>query len=349
MIREQRFKGVIPFYADNNGIICALGNVLFKYSKDLKSKVKVGYYNQGVVKNILAKSNFGSRIGRLGFHSVVNFKGGIVGIQRGNIVFKKKEESIFKCVFSEFRGSRPLNLCISPLNDTIYFGEYFSNKNREEVRIFESNNGIDWKVKYKFEPNTIRHIHGIFYDEFRKGLWVLTGDSDKESGLWFSNDNLKTLEKVFGGNQKARAVEIIAKKDGLIVPMDSPLEMNSINFFSLKESTITPLHQLNGSAFHAKEINGISFVSTVTEPSEINKNKSANVYASLDGVSWKCIKKFPKDFVPIRFQWLTRYAEISVVTSDSDKEFIYGYARAVKGGCFMFRWSTSEIHEYLSK
>lgn len=336
-------KGITPFLVKDETIVCAVGNELFNYSFDLKSRKRIGKYNAGIFNNILARTNFGSRIGRLGFHSVKEFRGGYIGIQKGKIVHKAKLSSVFENVFSNFRGSRPLNICIGPKDENIYFGEYFSNSKRSAVKIFHSANLKFWNIAYEFEASLIRHVHGIFYDQFRDGYWVLTGDSNKESGLWFTSDKFKTLDKIFSGSQKTRAVEMIIKEEGLIVPMDSPLELNSINFFSLKDNSIKFLQDLNGSAFHALVVKGIYFITTVTEISDINLDKSANVYASIDGYNWKCISKFKKDFVPIKYQWLTRYSEITIVPGESKGNYIFGHARAVRGGCFLFRWDKNNL------
>ena len=87
---------------------------------------------------------------------------------------------------------------------------------------------------WEFLPKQIRHIHGCYYDSYRKGVWVLTGDSDKESGLWFTDDFFETLKCIKGNTQNARAVSIIPMRDGLIVPTDSPRQQNYIQFLDFK-------------------------------------------------------------------------------------------------------------------
>lgn len=349
MLDISILKGIIPLFVKGETIVCAVGNELFNYSFDLKKKMRIGKYNAGILKNVLARTNFGSRIGRLGFHSVKEFRGGLIGIQKGNIVYMAESSAVFENIFSNFRGSRPLNFCVGPKEEAVYFGEYFDNSERSTVKIFGSADTKIWDIVYEFEASSIRHVHGIFYDQFRNGYWVLTGDSNEESGLWFTSDKFKTLDKVYSGSQKTRAVEIIIKKEGLIVPMDSPLELNSINLFSLKDNSIKHLHDINGSAFHAVVVDGIHFITTVTEPSEVNLDKTANVYASLDGMSWRCINKFKKDFVPLNYQWLTRYSEITITPGDSKGNYIFGHARAVRGGCFLFRWKKSNLLQLLKE
>jgi len=191
-------------------------------------------------------------------------------------------------------GSRPLSTSVNPAGQ-IYFGDYFSNTERREVHIFGSDDGEKFSVAYTFPGGTIRHVHGLVWDKYRMGFWVLTGDSDSESGLWFTDDGFKTLSAVYTGSQQARAVTIIPVETGLIVPMDSPLEKNWINFISLDDLRVTPLRHIAGSAFFSAQMPGWIFISTVVEPSEVNRCRHACLYASKDGSTWRLIDAIMQD------------------------------------------------------
>lgn len=193
-------------------------------------------------------------------------------------------------------GSRPLNTAIDP-GGRIFFGDYFSNVARKEVHIYGSSDGEGFTVVYTFPGGKVRHVHGLIWDTFRGGFWVLTGDSNRESGLWFTDDGFRTLTEVYGGSQAARAVTIIPMEKGLIVPMDSPLEANWINFLDLDDISVTPLKQIAGSAFFSAEVSGYKFISTVVEPSDVNLTKNACLYGSLDGYKWSLVDKIHQDFL----------------------------------------------------
>ncbi|MDR5589342.1 hypothetical protein [Christiangramia sp. SM2212] len=341
-------KGLHPHFIKDDNLILSKGNTVFenKIAEDLI--VAVGKYNSGIIQKFLALTEFGNRIGRLGFHSIQPFNDGLLGIQKGNIVFKKNHSRNFENVFSGFRGSRPLNVFADNKENWACFGEYFGNDKRDEVHVYDSVDGVSWNKCYTFPKEAIRHVHGIFADPYRKGYWCLTGDSDSESGLWFTSDRFKTLKKVLSGSQKARAVQIIPTKEGIIVPMDSPLERNYIHYIDLEDKIFTKLKSLPGSAFHATLSNNIYFVTTVTEPSDVNITDSAYVFASLNGVDWKCISVFKKDFIPIKYQGITRYTEVSITPGSNNSDYIFGYARSVKGGSGLIQWKKSEIIEFLS-
>lgn len=347
MIEPVYIKRKTPLLIEGQEMYYSRGNKIFKSTISGSNELYIGSFDSGFLQNLFSRFGLASRIGRLGFHGLKSFRGGLLGIQKGKIVFKEKMSFKFKEVFSDFRGSRPLNLYVDPTEKWACFGEYFGNTQRDDVKIFQTDDGYEWNELYRFRASDIRHIHGIIEDSCRNGIWCLTGDSDTESALWFSKDHFKTLEKVNSGSQKARAVQIIPSEKGLIVPMDSPLEKNFINFFNLETNQYKKLESLPGSAFHAIKSNGIYFVSTVTEPSKVNTTEKATIYASLDGFKWKCLYEFKRDMFPVRFQRITRYSEILIPEGDNNSDYIVGYVRAVEKGDSMIIWQKEEVVKFL--
>lgn len=106
---------------------------------------------------------------------------------------------------------------------TVLFGEYFSNNSHEDVKVFERKDGV-WSEIYSFPENTIYHIHGFAVDHDR--IFVLTGDKDKESAIWYTDDYFKTLKVAVSGEQKYRSCVAFPFQDGLVYATDSPLVQN---------------------------------------------------------------------------------------------------------------------------
>lgn len=294
-----------------------------------------------------------ARIGRLGFHGVRRLcSGAFVGIVRGHIVRRDEDGGPFWPVFRLPRGSRPLDLCVHP-EGGIYIGEYFSNPRRDAVRVFGSDDGRRWKPVHSFSAGAVRHVHGVVHDEYRDGLWVLTGDDDRESGLWFTGDGFDTLEPVVRGTQQARAVSVVPTQKGLIVPTDSPRIENTIQLLELPEARLTPLCPLPGSAFHALESGGLYLVSTVAEPSPVNDETGATLFASLDGEVWRRVDRFPPDALCRTLPFagkVLRYPEIALTPGDNETPFVFGFGRSVQGADGRFvRWSRSEIEDALAE
>lgn len=340
-------KSYHPLLYTGDNLYASRGSKIYKLSTDLKSKSVVGTYNNGFLENILCNISIYNRIFRKGFHALAsNEEGDLVAIVKSHILYKSVIDKAFSKVFNDFRGSRPLRLEYT--QGIFAFGEYFGNPDRKSVNIYTSRNGYDWEKTYTFPENTIRHVHGILDDPDRKGSWIFTGDDDNESKVWFSDDKFETLKPIVEGSQAARAVNIITLKEKLIVPTDTPREQNYIQSYSFKTDQLKKLVKIPGSAFHAIESDGIKLVSTVTEPSEINKTDAATLWGSLDGENWKCICELKKDIFPINLQHIFRYAEIALTPGLNKSPYITAYGRALKGrdNC-MLVWEKEELRRFL--
>lgn len=308
---------------------------------------RVGGVDAGWLQRWTSRVRFLERVGRLGFHDLEALPDGtLVGIIRGHIVRRPAAGGPFRPVFRISRGSRPLRLCLHPEN-TIYFGEYFSNPRREPVHVFGSGDGRHWERVHTFPAGAIRHVHGLVYDRFREGVWVLTGDDDSESGLWFTEDGFGNLERVLGGSQHTRAVSLIPVEEGIIVPTDSPRIENRIQHLKLPECRLRALCPIPGSAFHAVETAGLYLVSTVSEPGSVSDEEGAVVLASLDGTDWYRLDRLPPDLlshVAPFARRLLRYPEVSLTPGRNETPYVFGFGRSVRGAeGRLLRWPRSGI------
>lgn len=342
-------KSFQPHLYKDNLLVASRGNKLYSFSEDLDEKTIIGEYDEGYMKNGLFKLPLYKRVLRQGFHYIcININDDIVAAVKNKILFKSKNDIKFKNVFQDFRGSRPLR--IEYTQGVFAFGEYYGNPERDSVNIYTSGRGKDWKVAYTFPEGTIRHVHGVLDDPIRRGSWIFTGDEDSESKVWFTNDKFKTLTPIVEGSQAARAVNIIARQNELIIPTDTPRERNYIQSFNLKTKKLEQLVEIPGSAFHAIETDGIMLISTVTEPSEINRTDAATLWGSLDGINWKCICELKKDIFPVNLQSIFRYAEIALTPGTNNTDYITAYGRALKGmdDCILV-WEKSKLFDFLKR
>lgn len=221
------------------------------------------------------------------------------GIFRYNSASKLFE----KCCHIE-KGSRPMNLCQTK-DGAIYFGEYSSNPNREEMRIFRSIDiGNTWNVAYTFRKGEINHIHGLFEDPYTSYLWVATGDLDTACILGYTKDGFKTFIPLFSGNQQYRACVPLFKENEIIYATDSQYEQNYIRSLNRKTGQITNLQPIQGSGIYAAMGDWGFAVSTSVEPSKVNKDKSSHLWWSKDGHHWVELAAYKKDYLPpIYFQF----------------------------------------------
>lgn len=306
----------------------------------------------GPLERLRARVRLSNRVMRDGFHGLAELGDGrLVAVLRRRISVLDPGTKIFRTVFELPRGLRPLNICQAE-DDFLYFGEYFSNRERESVRIFGSPDGVRWEPVYMFPAGTVRHVHGVVRDPYRAGVWVLTGDHDRECGLWFTDDRFRTLTRVVGGSQRERAVSVIPTRRGLIVPTDSPGIRNRIQWLDLSSGRLEEICAIAGSAFYAVRCGELFLVSTVAEPSPINNESSAMVYASLDGTDWHRIARFPPDLWSVLFRFapsVIRYPEVVLLQGNGDAGYIFGFGRSVRGAeGRLIRWSSSDVRAYLT-
>lgn len=219
-------------------------------------------------------------------------------------IFKCSQgEASFRKVFSILRGSKTLNLCITP-NGNIFFGEYFANMQKTSVHIYASEDlGESWNVVYTFPEGNINHVHGIFWDEFEHKIWVATGDRENECTIGYTKDEFKTFVEVFRGGQEYRTTNLFFYKDHLIYATDSQYMKNSIKRINRSDHTISELQEIQGTAIKGGQYGSFSFISTTVEPSEVNLDKYSHVWISRDGLTWKEIYKDKKDCLPAIFQF----------------------------------------------
>ncbi len=305
----------------------------------------------GLIESYLARTQLTSRVLRTGFHGLTPLDSGdLIASVRGAMLHLSPGDHQFRCAHTISRGSRPLNVCVHP-SGRAYFGEYYSNPERSEVHIFGSQSGRRWDVVGSFDPGSIRHIHGIFWDPHRNGMWVLTGDDGEEAGIWWTPDEFRTIEPVVRGNQRARAVTIIPLESGLIVPMDSPDELNFIQHLDTATGKLEPLASVPGSVFHGARSRGLWLLSTAVEKSSVNTDQRPALYASRDGYDWRAIAHFRRDLPLLAstghlLQWPT----LVLPTGHSQLDTIFATGQSLLGAHGkLFTWAASDILEQLAR
>ena len=133
-----------------------------------------------------------------------------------------------------------------------------------------------------------------------------------------------------------------------MIPSDTPFLKNKIRIYHNESKVLEDVFEVNGSVFHAKKIKDIYFISTVTEPSKINKSKKAILYGSLDGINWSILFEAKKDFIPIKFQKYFRYSELKILDNLFLNKFVVIEGRALQNlsnGTLIF--NINEIKSFL--
>lgn len=249
-----------------------------------------------------AYSRIHARLMRRGIHSLNILSDGKILLVAKNVicVYSPDKTNVVES-FSIPRGSRPLFVCENQEGD-LFWGEYFRNKQRENVNIFMScDQGRSWQVVFEFGEKSIRHVHGIFCDPYDDRIWVTTGDEDHESAIWVTEDKFKTLEKVIGGSQQFRALQLLFTNEHVYFGTDTPFAKNHIYRLHKNSGKVEKLASVDSSVYWGCKVNDTMFFSTAVEPSTINRDKFASIWGSRDGTNWKLVARYKKDIWPARY------------------------------------------------
>lgn len=239
------------------------------------------------------------RAGKLNFRELAPTpKGDLVGVVRKSILLYSAGQSDFQTVLRIKNGGRPKGIVNTP-SGRMYVGEYGLNPDRRAMRIWGSDSGgANWELVYTLKPGSVRHIHNIVWDPYRKGLWVLTGDREGECALLFTRDEFKTLDEVVRGGQIYRACDLICRPDGVYYGTDSETAENWFVRLEPETGKICKIQSLPGSVLYMNRMADYYFISTAVEPSKVNKYRYATLWQSRDLENWTKLIEFEKDFWP---------------------------------------------------
>ncbi|WP_157678658.1 beta propeller repeat protein [Oleiphilus messinensis] len=329
-------RGVRPLHLDDSGRLWASrGFRLFCSDDGGATYVKQGLLRPGFKHSLKVQFRLLARLFREGIHHFHVFPDGSqVAVLKSGIYCRAKGEQEFRKTYRFVRGSRPLNICVDEGN-RLYFGEYFSNPERTSVHIFRSlDQGNTWSVVHTFPDGAVRHVHGVYWDSFRRGLWVLTGDLDHESGVYLTTDSFAYLKPVLTGSQRARAVSLIPLSDGVILPTDTEVDNNVAQWLDPATGLCKHTADLPGSVFYSTVCADFYIFATVVEPSDVNHSQRVYIYFSKDGQRWKILHQATKD------RWHMRYFQYGTYLFPSGVNhtaILYAFGQAVVGsdGCML--------------
>ncbi len=230
-------------------------------------------------------------------------------------------------------GSRPLLLC--SVGDTYYYGEYRSNNELSPVHIWRWDVVAEkWAVAWQFTD--VRHVHGVFFDVYSNSIWVTTGDRDSEVAIWRTDDGFESLQKVAGGAQQFRAVQLLFTDQYVYFGSDAPDKKNHIYRMDRNGENVECLAAVGSSVFYGCKVGSHLFFSTAVEPSQVNKSRYAEVWGSADGLNWKLECRFRKDLWSMRY---FQYGQVSFPAGPGDGKTLWLAPMATEGDQKTFRYS----------
>ncbi len=239
----------------------------------------------------------------------------------GKIWIIDLETKQIKAVYEIRKGwSDVLNFCSD--SNCLYWGEYGSNHDYRSVKIYRMNQNESVREIYSFPKGTIRHIHNIVYDKVSGGgyFWILTGDNEKNSGIYRASYDWENVSPVKTGRQCFRAVTGFPRNGGLVYATDSVTDINHIYHLS-HDGSLKALATINGSCIYGIETLEYYIFSTTVESPEGRGLKDLFSYKTGDGIlsrevhiiavrktdlDIKIIAKYKSDWLPSKmFQYPT--------------------------------------------
>ena len=260
-------------------------------------------------RNFTSRSALSYRLVRDGFHALAVLEDRtMVGAVPGALVTRIQNGGEFRVTHRIQRGIGRLHVTAVP-SGTIYWGEYFDNRQRAEVHIYASTDrGSTWQVAYTFPEGSIRHVHNIVYDRWSDCLWILTGDEGSECKVLRASCDLgsggRSVEVVLAGNQQARAVAAIPTQSGLYLSTDTPFEKNHVYRLD-RAGKVEKVGDLASSSIFGCRVGSwgseAMFFSTMIEPSDVNTGREVKISGSRDGTNWQVLASWTKDNFPTRY------------------------------------------------
>jgi hypothetical protein len=213
-----------------------------------------------------------------------------------------------------------------------FFGEYFNNRERTNVKIFGFNNvSNSWVTSYQFNPGQIRHIHALQRDPYTDRLWICVGDEDSEPMIGWSDDNYRNITPIGSGSQIWRTCQLVFTEEAIFWGTDTgSKDLAGIYRWDKKSKELKQVHRTDGAVFFAVALkNGTIVMSTDREgfPNE-NDDKTRLILLNRNGEidtipcgTWKYKKHgFRFNFAKLRLQRNSGDESI-VISALNQKEF----------------------------
>lgn len=160
-------------------------------------------------------------------------------------------------------------LSITKVDNQIYWGDYGANQEGSQVKIYRWNENEGAQVVYEFPSGAVRHIHNLVFDEHKNGFWILTGDTEKNAGIYFSDIDFSKISPIAVGEQKFRAVVGFPYDNGLMYATDAVESENHIyKLADVNHKCSKEVMSIEGSCIYGVELKNFYIFSTTVEPHE---------------------------------------------------------------------------------
>lgn len=197
----------------------------------------------------------------------------LVAYQRMLWVVDMDKAKILKKIAVREGFSDVLTFC--QLEDgSVYYGDYGMNPQELPIHIYKIGEDLEPTLVYTFPAGSIRHIHNLVYDSWRKRFFVFTGDEGKQMGIYVANRDFTQVEAFLTGSQQYRAVIGHVTEQYLYYATDAVMEDNFLYRVTLGDKPkVERLGALNGSVIYGCDCEDGFMMSTTVEPYPSKKSR----------------------------------------------------------------------------
>ncbi|TAL17288.1 hypothetical protein EPN96_05520 [bacterium] len=243
---------------------------------------------------------------RLGVHHLLPLGDGAFLVIIRKRAYRVEADGAITSEFRFPRGNKPAakGVCVTPAGD-IFLAEYALNGQRTlPAMVHRSRDGgKTFETVHEFEAGLIRHYHFVQWDPYENCLWMGTGDADSECLLFRGDESGENWTNAGGGSQLWRAVGVAFRPEALYwgtdAGSDAGTHPNFVMRFDRKTRELRKVMEVQGPCHgNAALSDGTLVVTTGVEGGQNEKDRSAHLWASRDGVSWEELFSCKKDLWP---------------------------------------------------
>lgn len=183
----------------------------------------------------------------------------------------------------------------------VFFGEYFDNRERQEVRIYRWRPGTgEVRVAHTFPPGAVRHVHCVRWDPVAGRLLIATGDVGDECRLLSATTDFSEIAVLGMGGEAYRAISPLPGAEAIWYGTDAQFRPNRLLRLDRCGGGPQPLAEVNGPVYYAAEFAGLRLFATTAELCPSQTSPEAVIHAvGTDGRVCE-IARWRKDVLPGR-------------------------------------------------
>ncbi len=251
--------------------------------------------------------------------------------------------------FSDCDAMPPLRngIAVNPNNGDCFFGDYSNDLTRKSSIFKVGNDGRTFEKCLSFPIEDVKHVHGVFWDDYRQQFWITTGDSDQQSWFYTADIEMQNVKRFQGGDQTWRAVSLVVLEKALVWGMDagqdaSAQDINYMYHYDFETKKRTRTQEIGSPAYHhTRTLTGKIIITTNFEPlCRQPIEKEAAIWISPDGLNWEKRLSLPYEATPrvngSKYAYI--YPPVGVVPDDS---FLFTSTNTGSNSCKLSKLSVT--------